>query len=601
MPKGVSLFIQSVNEELKNYSQKKSSGQIEQVVTAGAPAPAGQGVQSWPIWLVAIGVVFAALFIALFVAYSRKKQAFKEVDEVDEWRMKVAEQLNSFEMDPTWKKEPGRVKEKYLAILTSLDDLKKDAVTDIELILVDAEETIAKFRFKKGREIIQEAKNKLFRIEEENRSLHTKLDKLKETLNDAASFKEESEQLRQKTERRLDELRIQYGASFHTLKECLNQFERDTQSMKQAEEQGEFEEVKERVQLICERQKALMEVLQKVPLVRQTIEKDLDQEIRQLDEDCKEMLAQGYAFGDELFTARVMQIRGKAEALPILFEEGKILEAEEHIMKVREEIESVYQTMEEIVASRQQYRQYVNELPYHVATLRQDQRYLMDELNDLAERYQVEDGEAFHYFQQIPEVVAEVENALEQAAGAKETGRYERHSETLGQAAERVFAMMERRELVMNELKEFRKGETIAREELQGLRSDVSRVEQQLKRLHLPGIPESVKNSIQVSRQAVYEVEAALQEIPLNMQKVDHFLKEAKERVIGMLDHAADMVRDSQEAEQKIQRLNRFRRYDKELAAVLTKAEQAFRNTDYEEANSIADQAAEMAEEKFEV
>jgi len=597
---GVMSFVEAVEDEVRTQSQKQ--GSTGQVVMAGAPAPAAaEKVTSWPVWLLIGLVLVAAGLGGAAFAYTKRARVLKEIDEVDEWRIKVADQLNAFEIAPTWKKEPGRVKEKYLAILTALDDLKKDAIADVELILVDAEENLMKFRFKRGQEIIQEAKDKLFRIEEEYRNLHIRLDKLRETLKDVTSLKEEADQLHQKNERRLDELRIQYGVSFHTLKEQMNQFDRESQAVKQSEEKGDFEEARNRLQELVERQQALMELLQKVPLVRQTIVKDLDQEIRQLDEDAKEMVEGGYTSGEEFFAARLVKIRGKAEKLPLLFEEGKVTDAENLILEIREDIEAVYQTMEEIVTNRHQYRQYVNELPYYLNILKQDEEYLSGELSDLSQRYQVEDGEAFYYYQQIPEVAADIENTLEQISASESGENYDRHGETLTQVTERVTQMMERRDLVMKELKEFRQGERMAREEVHDLRGSVARVEQQLKRLHLPKLPYGITSNIQLSRQAIGTVEEALQEIPLKMQKVDHLLKEAKEQVATLLEDGARMIRDIRMTEDKIQRTNRFRRYDKEIAAFLQTAETAFREAEYEEAHEAADQAFRLAQEKYDL
>ncbi|MED0738064.1 septation ring formation regulator EzrA [Aneurinibacillus thermoaerophilus] len=595
---GVISFVEAVDEELKAFAQKQGSG--EQVKMAGISASAAtQDVTSWPVWLLGGLILLAVASVGAAMAYTKRGRILKEVDEVDEWRGKVADQLNSFEIDSSWKKEPGRIKEKYLAILTSLDDLKKDAIADVELILVDAEENLMKFRFKRGQEIIQEAKDKLFRIEEEYRNLHIRLGKLQETLQDIVALKEETKQLQQKNERRLDELRIQYSVSFHVLKEEMNQFDREMQAVKQAEEKGDFEDARACLQQAAESQRALMDVMQKVPLIRQTIVKDLDQEIRQLDEDAKEMVAGGYTSGEEFFNARIVKIRGKYEKLPILFEEGKITEAEELIIKIREDIESVYQTMEEIVTNRHQYRQYVVELPYYLKVLKQDEEYLAGELHDLSQRYLVEDGEAFHYYQQIPAVIADIENALEQISASTEKDNYERHGETLTQVAERVNQMMERRELVMKELKVFRQGEVEAHEELQDMRASVTRVEQQLKRLHLSKVPYSVTSNIQICRQAIDTVEEALGEVPLKMQKVDHVLKEAKEHVSELLEQAAEMIRDIRLAEDKIQRTNRFRRYDKEIARLLQTAEDVFREAEYGEAHELADQAFRLAQERY--
>ncbi|BAU29297.1 septation ring formation regulator EzrA [Aneurinibacillus soli] len=590
--KGVLSFVQSIDTDVKDAKPTEIVAQ-----TAAANAP--QNVEAFPVWLLA-GLALVAVFgIGLIIAFTLRKRTLKEIDETDEWRIRTSEQLNLFTVDPSWKKEPGRIKEKYLAILTSLDDLKKDAIVDVELILADAEEMASQFRFRRSRDILTEARGKLMHIESDLEKLHIRLENLKETLQDVSSFKEETNDMRQKVERRFSELKIQYNVSFHTLKERLNQLDRETGEIKESEEKGDFHVARDLLQQVRDNLIEMSEELEKMPLIRQAIMKDIDQEIRQLDEDAKEMVTGGYTSGEEFFLARLIKIRGKAEILPQLFEEGKIEETEEQIGKVREDIEAVYQTMEEIVTSRHRYRQYMTELPHYVMVLRQDEQFLAEELEDLAQRYQVEEGEAFRYYQQIPVLVADAEDALEQIAAAEVPEAYERHSQMLTQVAERVTEIMERRELIMKELNEFRKGETAALAEVKDLRASVARVEQQLKRLYLPAIPSYVADSLHHCRQAIASVEGALAESPLNIQKAEMLLKQAKGQVENALEQAAEMVRDVRETEDKVQRTNRFRRKDPEIGKLLKASETAFRAVRYEEASELAAQAYDLAVERY--
>lgn len=590
--KGVLSFIQSVDAEVKDAKPTAAA-----VKKTAADAP--QNVEAFPIWLVA-GLALVAVFgIGLIIAFTLRKRTLKEVDEIDDWRIRTSEQLNLFTVDPSWKKEPGRIKEKYLAILTALDNLKKDAIVDVELILADAEEMTARFRFRRSRGILAEARGKLMHIESDLEKLHIRLENLKETLQDISGFKDETNEMRQKIERRFSELKIQYNVSFHTLKERLNHLDREAGEIKEAEDRGDFHAARDLLQQVRDNLTDMAEQLEKIPFVRQAIMKDIDQEIRQLDEDAKEMVTGGYTSGEEFFLARIIKIRGKAEILPQLFEEGKIEATEDQIQKVREDIEAIYQTMEEIVTSRHRYRQYMTELPHYVNVLQQDEQFLAEELEDLAQRYQIEEGEAFHYYKQIPVLVADAEEALEQIATAEVPEAYERHSQMLTQVAERVAEVMERRELIMKELGEFRKGEKAAHEEVKELRTSVARVEQQLKRLYLPAVPSYVTDSLQQCRQAIGSVEAALAESPLNIQRVEMLLKQAKGQVESALTQAADMVRDVRGAEDKIQRTNRFRRKDPEIGQLLRASEAAFHDVRYEEANELAAQAYDLAIERY--
>ena len=73
---------------------------------------------------------------------------------------------------------------------------------------------------------------------------------------------------------------------------------------------------------------------------------------------------------------------------------------------------------------------------------------------------------------------------------------------------------------------------------------------------------------MELSHHTILEVDKALAEMPLNMEKVNHYLKESRGQVIDLLERATEMIQLSQGTEEKIQQTNRYRRQDPEIESI---------------------------------
>lgn len=550
-------------------------------------------------WMVILLITILSVLVLMFYIYNRKRKILKMLGEIEQEIERITGFTEIPGLDPEWKKSPAKIKERYHKILDSLNQLKADTMTDIELITLDVEEDLRGLHFKKCEKNLEGASRKLKVLEEKINDYFQQIKTFGEILIEIDGLKTDYHKIRQKVERRIDELRFQYSYSFHSLKEYINGIDREYIHINELEEQGDFEDVKSKLEALLDRNRNLMELLQRVPAVRQTIEKELSQELRQLYEDVQEMIQGDFGGDPDAIYAEMLKIKGKGDKLPRLFEEGKIEEVERKIMEVREDIENLYKSMEDIFENYHQYCSYLNELPHYLQLLKDDSTYLTEELNDLSERFQVNGGDVFYYNCQIDALISEIEGALDKVAATGDKVSYLRFKEMVVTVADRAKKLLEQREQMIQELKDLRKGETLALEEIRQLRSDVGRVEQQLKRLYLPGMPEVVNQGIVLARRAIEDVEKSLNDIPLNMGKVNHYLKEARAQTIDLLENATKTIQYSQNTEQRIQQSNRYRRHDREIDSLLHAAETAYRSLDFELSSQLADQAYEIVKSKY--
>ncbi len=148
------------------------------------------------------------------------------------------------------------------------------------------------------------------------------------------------------------------------------------------------------------------------------------------------------------------------------------------------------------------------------------------------------------------------------------------------------FADYEDWEVPLNHFDEFlhnlRKDEIDARDQITTLRNEIIKVRQQLQKSNLPGIPQYVNEVVNEGIQAVTESVEALDEQPLNMDRINETIEIAEKMVGRAVEQTQLLIEQAQLAERVIQYANRYRSSNPLLAAQISEAEAAFLNYDYE-------------------
>lgn len=534
-------------------------------------------------------LLIAVLGGGIYVHFLRKKY-IQEMDEMEEWMDKIENRLKQLGEDPI-----SKVKGKGNPIATLIQRVRKDSLPSAEFSLLEAEAKCDRFRFQKAAYHIQQTKDLLAHIDNEISQVQSKMFQSKITEEECDRLVEEISKSCQLLERKLDEARLQHGVTFYQLREILEQVENWLKAMPKEVEN----DPNSFLDLLKEKKQSLLDSLKEIegfPILKQEVAVTLERELHQLKDGFQEMIDGGYQIPMEQFDDHIERMRQEITSLQSLLEEGRIEGITGRVQEMREQIDSIYDLMEEIVTKKAMLDYYFEEIPQMLATLDQERKQLKEELEELSLRYRVQEGAIFNYYLDLQKVCNEVSEQLFLAKQMDTGNDLEliQAADVLEGVQKQIEALLLQREEAYMELEELRKGEIEAQDTVIQLHSEIIRVEQQIRRKNLPGIPTYLTDMIEEGKKALFEIEMALNQIPLELHQINHLVKVAKEFTEKLLNDTDAIFKLSQLAEEKIQLTNRYRSQWKEVNEILTEAETAFRNAQYELAFDLAEQAHQM-------
>ncbi|TGV12326.1 negative regulator of septation ring formation, partial [Mesorhizobium sp. M00.F.Ca.ET.186.01.1.1] len=130
-----------------------------------------------------------------------------------------------------------------------------------------------------------------------------------------------------------------------------------------------------------------------------------------------------------------------------------------------------------------------------------------------------------------------------------------------------------------------------ALDELERISSTLVRVRQQIKRSYLPGIPDHLKYMFEEVVQTLGRIKMIMEQYRYDLEEVAILVQDAHELVVETERMAEQIISTCQLAEGAIQYTNRYRRQNRHVNELLTKAEQSFRQLAFAEAYRLAEEA----------
>ncbi len=573
---GLSTVVQQFSDTIQNGSTPSASPE--------------EGETEGSSWMITVLLIIAVLVSFGAYAYWQRKKLNTEMDEIEVWMDTIEEKVKNLKVDPV----KGKAKSPGFNLA---ERIRKDSLPAAEFSLLEAESMSERFRFRKAAYHIQQTKDLLAHIDHEIGQVQSKLFQNKIAEEECSRLVEEIKKTCTLVERKLDEARLHYGLTFYELRTKHEQIENWIQAMPQ-EIEGDapvfLNQLKEKKQILLD---SLSDV-DRFPKLKQEVAVALDRELNQLRDGIKEMLEHGYVIPQEHFEDHLTELESELTTLQNMLDEGRIEGLSAKVDEVKSQIDSVYDLMEEIVTKKGMIEHLITEIPPILETLDQERKQLKDELEELSLRYRVQEGAIFNYYVELQKVCKDSADQLfmvRQLDGGNDLELIQA-ADSLAAVQEEMEELINLREQAYEELEELRKGEFEAKDIVINLHGEIVRVEQQIRRANLPGIPSRLEEMIEEGKKSLFEIEMSLNEVPLELQRVNNLVRAAEESTSQLVDFAENVFRFSKMAEEKIQLTNRYRSSLREVNEMLMEAEQAFRSGDYELAYSLAEQAYGHAE-----
>lgn len=355
---GIHSFILEVNMELerqKNSPAKPEAAATDQPDAAASEDGASTSVLSGiPWWIYLIGVVFAGLSVALIYAMIRRRSIFAQVDDVEDWKDEVVEKIHVIEVEKPLRRSSGMTEVRYHQLADKKENLLRIRVPDIEMMILDAEEACDRFRFTLALGMLEEAREALTLIEQELAELKEATTKVAVTKQETKVVIPEISKLVEQVERRLSDMRLDYGLSFHELKATLDEVETMRSLVKTARAAGDDVHAYEttiKAQKILE---GMVQSLEQVPAMVDRVKKEMPREFKQLEEGIDQATKDGFDVNMDGLDNAMLQTKQLISAANSALEEGNLETVRTHVKAFEVLIETTYQGLEETIMARKQ-------------------------------------------------------------------------------------------------------------------------------------------------------------------------------------------------------------------------------------------------------
>jgi septation ring formation regulator len=578
------------------------------------------------------------------------------VDDVEDWKEELVEKINVIEVEKPMRRSSGMTEERYHRLADKKENLLRIRIPDVEMMILDAEEACDRFRFTLALGMLDEARETMTLIEQELAELKTDTSKVAVAKQENKVVVPEIGKLVEQVERRLSDIRLEYGLSFHELKSALDEVETMRSLIKTARAAGDdihaYDTTVKAQQLL----EGMVQSMGQIPSMVQRVKKELPEEFKQLEEGIDQAVRDGFDLDQDSLENALLQAKQLITAAKTALEEGSLELVNTHAKAFEVLIDATYQGIEEAVLAQ---REAAAASSRAHAIVVEDEHASQEEAQpeDSQEILETEEQEEMAEIpqekaedQEVHTLYAANEESTLLASGAEKEVAFaaeERVEEAvpvamLAESSTTAALSQEERDVLLNvrpqqkaaapavtpkaeevqaleedeeeyelvipkrpvELEEVKleserlviETEDDALDELERISSTLVRVRQQIKRSYLPGLPEHLKYMFEEIVLTLARIKAIMEQYRYDLEEVAILIQDANELVDETERMAERIISTCQLAEGAIQYTNRYRRQNRQVNELLTKAEHSFRQLAFAEAYQLAEEARLVVE-----
>lgn len=540
-----------------------------------------------------------ALVVIFFIVSSViRKQIYKEVDRLEDWKNDILHRPIPDEIGRVKQlKMSGETEEKFEQWRSTWDEIVSTIIPDVGERLFDIEDFAAKYRFQKARQLIAEINERLSKIEDELAAMTEDIQHLVESAEqNETEITPVREQFR-KLHIELTKKRGLLGAGVKSFDERMKQMEQLFQQFEAETSQGSYLQARDVLLKLRRLLDETSDLLERYPKLLIMLEKTIPNEIKTFREGVKEMEAEGYVLESFDLPTRIAFMEDELAPLKEQLTALACDEVEKRIDEMTAEIDRLYELLEHEVLSHQYI---VKELP----TLKNDIVKLEEEIDELIEETTLV-KESYHIPQERQEEQEKMKDnvldlsrqltVIEEGANEK-TETFTTLREMVDEWKDHLTSLRKKIHAEKEALYKLREEEWHAKETLHQLQQRLLETKRLIQKSNVIGMPKGTIERLEACEKKLLEAAKQLEEIPLELGRIAVLVHEAKEAVEENAQLVEETIKTADLAEKVIQFGNRYRSRSEAVHRGLLEAEQLFRQCEYEEALQHAVQVIEPFE-----
>jgi len=549
-----------------------------------------------PLEYIVIAIILLVAVI-LYGTFARRK-IYNEIDRLEEWKIDI---LNRPVTDEISRVKgltmSGQTEEKFEKWREEWDEIVAVKLPNLEEQLMDTEEAAEKYRFRKAKATLVETRERLEQIEK-------RIELMLEDINELVSSEEQNrtdiisvqEVFREAKQRLLSQNRS-LGKAYPTLDAELDELKQNLKHYEQLTEEGNYLEARSVLMEIQERLAAVQDKIVVTPELIALVHTQIPAQLKELEDGTSAMASEGYVLDHLEIQDHIEQVESDLVRFESAIEKTEVQEMKTEIDSVRRSIEGLYDQLEAEVDARHLVTEKVEEIEHELFKTNSYLQDLQEETNVVQLSYRLEEQE-LNMIKDIELKISDMHirfNAVREAVDGNQQA-YTSLAESVLSLKEDLATIDHEMQIQKENLHMLRRDELKALDTIKDLKRKLIESRRMMKLSNLPGIPESYLDGYELAEDIIIELSERLSDVPLDIYQINEVLADAERAVEHSTEITKKLVEDAVLTERLIQFGNRYRGKHRSVDELLQKAENHFRQYEYDDALSTAEAAIEKVD-----
>lgn len=527
-----------------------------------------------------------------------RKNVYKDVDKLEEKKNGIMSRPIPEEIAKVKQLQmAGETEQKFELWRNDWDEIIGQIMPDVEEALFDIEEYANKYQIKRAKEL---SKTTSERLESIDSQLDIMIDEIEQLVTSEQKNRAEIGEIRDKYSSLSHELLKKRGSFYEAIQkldEHMDTVKKGLASFDEATKEGSY--LQARQELL-----SLKEILLEVELHSERIPKLMVQarttipgDIKNLEVGISDMTEKGYQLEPLVLEPKLEGMKKEVEEIVTDIENLQTEKAEERITAIHQQIEQMYDTLDDEVQSKQNTLEKLPELKHQLELVGQDLHKLLQELSHVQQSYRLSKEEVDSQeglSKQVTDLSKQLHVIFDVTENEKQT--FTSIFEMVNEWETRLHELAEQIKQSSGKLFELREEEMKAKETISRLRAVMFEGKRVLRKSNIPGLPARALEHLDEGDKQIQEAAHLLNQVPLEMNQVNEKVGLAISIIEENDELINETIKSAQLAERVIQYSNRYRNRSEEARSLLNQAERLFRNYEYDEAIECAVRAVEPYE-----
>ncbi|WP_338489378.1 septation ring formation regulator EzrA [Ruoffia tabacinasalis] len=535
------------------------------------------------LFLVASGVIF----------YLRTQRA-KEIRELENRKdemmsISIADQLFTLKnMDLA-----GQTKRKYESLVATWQTLTNFQFTEIEAMLVGAEQYSEQMNLMKAKTALDEARDLLDETEVQVHDLHDELTALLKISEDNHERNEALLERYNTARKSIMNHSFDYGPAIETLEKNLQYLELNFTRYNELTTAGDHIEADDMLDTIEADLGSLEDILEKLPSMYNKIKKDYEDALEDILDGHQKMLESHFNFEGVDVPEKAEEIQEKLNEAKNHIKNADLVDAQTLMDKADREINSLYDFMEAEIEAKNYVNTHINQLRACFEEVRENNRYAGIEVDRIAQSYILHENEVDQISELTEQINAEYGRFTDTAGTIESDGAvFTQVAEQLSRIEKNLNEYDSKQQKIVKDLGQLNAREREAKTNLDSYELDLRNMKRRLEKQHLPGLSSNYYEIFYKVTDEIEYLSKQLNRVRIDMVEIEGLEKQLAEN-LNKLDELTESTVDSATlTEYMIQHSNRFRFDYPEMDQAIHEAEYLFYDEfRYDEALNVIEKA----------